>query len=120
MLLSFVLRLLSRIAKSESVVLNPDRNPLLRHLLRTTFYAHFCAGESESEIKGVLAGLKRIGYDGVILTYAKETVPHRAGTHRLMTRCSEEINARDEVETWERGSLKTIDLADKGDFVALK
>lgn len=111
-LLSFILRLLSRLASSESVLLNPDRNLLLRYLLRKTFYAHFCAGESSNEVRGVVVELKGMGYSGVILTYAKEISQNRNGTRRS--------DVRSEVEIWKRGSLETVGLASDGDLVALK
>lgn len=119
-LLSSVLQLLSRLARSKSVLLNPDRNLPLRYLLRKTFYAHFCAGESATEVRLVVAGLKRMGLSGVILTYAKEISPNRNGAQQLTMRCSDDSDVRSEVEMWKQGSLETVRLAGGGDLIALK
>ena len=119
MLLSSVLRLLSRLANSESVFLNPDRNPLLRYLLKKTFYAHFCAGESPDQVGLVVAELKRMGFSGVILTYAKEISPNRNGTHELATSCADD-DVWSEIDTWKQGTLETVKLVGAGDLVALK
>lgn len=118
-LLSSVLRLLSRLANSDSVFLNPDRNLFLHYLLKKTFYAHFCAGENPNEVGLVVAGLKRMGFSGIILTYAKEISPNRHGTPELMMSYSDD-DVRSEVETWKQGTLKTVRLAGEGDLVALK
>ena len=120
-LLSSILQLLSRIASSDSVLLNPDRNLLLRYLLKKSFYAHFCAGEGPNEVRLVVAGLKRMGFRGVILTYAKEISPNWNGTQHSTRRCPDDSDdVRSEVEMWKRGSLETVRLAGEGDLVALK
>lgn len=67
------------------------------------------------------AGLKRMGFSGVILTYAKEISPNRNGTQDLMMSGSDEDDdVRSEVEMWKRGTLETVRLAGGGDLVALK
>lgn len=102
------------------MLLNPDHNICLRYLLKKTFYAHFCAGESLNEVRGVAAELKGMGYTGVILTYAKEAMQSRRRTDRLMVECSDDGDARYEVEMWKRESLETVRMAGEGDLVALK
>lgn len=119
-LLSFSLRLLSQLANSQSALLSPNHNPLLRYVLKKTFYAHFCAGENPDEVREVVAGLKKMGYGGVILTYAKEITQHGSEANSLALGNGDEANAKTEAETWKQGSLETINLVNKGDFVALK
>lgn len=102
------------------MLLNPDHNLFLRYLLKKTFYAHFCAGESLEEVREVVTGLKGTGYQGVILTYGKEAMQSRSRTDRLMAECADDGDARSEVEIWKRGSLETIRMAGEGDLVALK
>jgi hypothetical protein len=65
---------LSFLAYSTSPIFNPDHNPVLRFLLKKSFYAQFCAGEKPAEIRRTIEGLQEMGYKGVILGYAKEVV----------------------------------------------
>lgn len=74
-LLTPSLGLLSLLARSQSPFLNPDRNPVLRYVLRKTIYAHFCAGETLKDVRITVSGLKEAGFKGVILAHAREIVP---------------------------------------------
>ncbi|KAK2801227.1 hypothetical protein FQN49_008915, partial [Arthroderma sp. PD_2] len=47
-------------------------NPVLSFLLDKVFYAQFCAGRNEAEVKQTVAGMKAMGYRGAILSYARE------------------------------------------------
>ena len=115
-LLNSSLRALSLLAYSKSPFLNPDRNPLLRHLLKKTFYAQFCGGESQQEIQATVNGLKSIGFSGVILTYAREIEIHDMSRWKKL----DDVKVRADVESWKNGNLKTIDLTERGEFVGLK
>lgn len=114
---------LSFLAYSKSPMFNPDHNPLLRFLLKKSFYAQFCAGERPAEIRRTIDSLQNMGYQGVILGYAKEVVleGNDVSTLDAATDCKEqeECNATD-VNAWEKGTLETVRLCKKGDFVALK
>ena len=68
--------------------------------------------------------LKKLGYHGVILGYAKEVVvDHEEGKQAPQI---ENIgndktgNAVQEVEAWKKGTLATLQLAEDGDMIALK
>ncbi|RDA91340.1 hypothetical protein CP533_0017 [Ophiocordyceps camponoti-saundersi (nom. inval.)] len=123
LLLPVSLRIMLALAHSSNPLLSPDRNPLLRFLLKKSFYAQFCAGENAAEVRQTVARLKGIGFTGVILGYAREVVlsddqaaalgPGQAG--RDVTEVENEA-----IESWARGTLETVNLADPGDFVALK
>lgn len=113
------LKILSLLAYSESPYLNPDRNPILRYLLKKTFYAQFCGGETRSEIQETVDGLKEIGFSGVILAYAKEIVVH-AGQDLSNFSDLDDVVVKADVESWKQGNLKTIDLTSSGQFVGLK
>ncbi|KAI8955682.1 proline dehydrogenase [Xylaria longipes] len=117
------LAIMSMLAHSNQALLNPDKNPLLRWFLKKTFYAQFCAGENAVEVRHTVDGLKRIGFAGVILGYAREVVLTDAQTHDLSS-CGEGPTAeecvRTEIKPWAAGSLETLQLAKPGDFVALK
>ena len=114
---------LSFLAYSKSPIFSPDHNPLLRFILKKSFYAQFCAGERPAEIRRTIDGLQEMGYKGVILGYAKEVVleGNDVATLDKATDCAEQerCNAED-VASWEKGTLETVELCKKDDFVALK
>lgn len=118
------LRIMAALANSASPLLNPDRNPLLRFFLKRTFYAQFCAGEHAGEVRATIARLKGIGFNGVILGYAKEVEPTPAQAGQLGAAAAqgkETQSAIDhEIRPWADGTLETVRLAEPGDFVALK
>jgi hypothetical protein len=95
----------------------------MRYLLKTTFYAQFCAGENTSEVKRTVDGLKSIGLKGVILGYAREVVLDKKQKEKLASRGDSEAAKaciRNEIIPWAKGTLETVRLTEPGDFVALK
>lgn len=115
---------MSLLANTTSPLLNPDRNPLLRALIKSTFYAQFCAGETAPEVRATIASLKGIGFSGVILGYAREVVLTKEQERALASSGLEGDVAdecvRSEVLPWKEGTLETVRLASEGDYVALK
>jgi len=112
---------LSVLSHSRSAFLNPDRNPVLHYLLKKTFYAQFCAGETREEIKVTVRDLKGLGYKGVILCYAKEVVMESdAEVKEKSSPTEDSAGEYREVELWKKGTLEMISLTGEGDFVALK
>lgn len=109
------LYLLSFLAHTKNAVLNPDRNFILHKILKRTFYAHFCAGESPKEVECKIQELKAIGLRGVILAYAKETVL-LPGSYID----SDKSHVSEEISTWRRGTLETVNLVERGDCASLK
>ena len=64
-----------------------------------------------------------MGYKGVILGYAREVVleGNDVSTLNPATDCAEQERCNTEdVTAWEKGTLETVELCRKGDFVALK
>lgn len=118
-LLTPSLRLLSIIANSQSPFLDPDRNPLLRYLLRKTIYAHFCAGENLDEVRKTSFNLKGLGYSGVILNHGKEIILEHDEMPKV-GRPHPDLAAQEDVENWKRINLETVRLVEEGGFVALK
>jgi proline dehydrogenase len=114
---------MSTLAHSQSPVLSPDKNPLLRFLLKHTFYNQFCAGENATEVNQTITGLKDIGFKGVILGYAREVVLDEKQKDDLAS-CGQDEAAeaciRNEIIPWAKGTLETVRLASPTDFVALK
>ncbi|KAI9821042.1 MAG: proline dehydrogenase [Pycnora praestabilis] len=120
-LLTPTLKILSVLANPSSPFLNPSRNPVLHYLLKKTFYSQFCAGETERDIKGTVEGLKEMGYEGVILGYAREVVlgVGRGAEQEKVGDVSVGDEKR-EIEVWKRGNLETIGMVEGGDHIALK
>ncbi|KAK4097424.1 proline oxidase-like protein [Parathielavia hyrcaniae] len=114
---------MSLLANTTNPVLNSERNPILKYFLKKTFYAQFCAGEDAPEVRQTIDSLKRIGFAGVILGYAKEVVLTDAHMKDLAS-CRSGVSAdecvRTEIMPWANGTLETVQLASPGDFVALK
>ncbi|KIH93254.1 proline oxidase PrnD [Sporothrix brasiliensis 5110] len=122
LLLGPSMAVMTLLSHSTNPLLNPDRNFLLRYLLKKTFYAQYCAGENEREVRQTVNNLKSIGFRGVILGYAKEVVLKDEekknldtfdGSNRLEATASE-------IRSWAEGTLETVRLTSAGDFVALK
>ncbi|RMZ81815.1 hypothetical protein DV738_g2008, partial [Chaetothyriales sp. CBS 135597] len=123
LLLQPSLAALSFLAHSKSPIFSPDRNPLLRFLLKGTFYAQFCAGETPTETRKTIADLKEMGYKGIILGHAKEVVLSEDEIAELDKSTDsdylDQIN-QSEILDWKQNTLDTIELASEDDFIALK
>lgn len=105
---------LSVLANPKNPVLDVARNPLLNWLVKNTIYKQFNAGENKAEVQRSIEEIKRLGYRGVLLGYAREVL---VGESKGPL---DEKAARQDVETWLKGTLQTVDMAHEGDFVALK
>ncbi|KXJ85465.1 proline oxidase-like protein [Microdochium bolleyi] len=110
-----------------SKLLNVDKNPIIHGILKRTFYNQFCAGETGAETRHCVRTLKDLGFRGVILTYARETVfDHKTqSAHGLLGAHQEKTSAAAEetdtcIEEWKNGTLETAALVEEGDFLALK
>ena len=114
-LLGASITVLKRVVASKSAFANPEKNPLLRWPLKKTFYAQFCAGENKDEVKKTVEEMRAIGYKGVIHEYALEVL---SGGDTVPEADSEQT--KQEIETWRKGMLQTLSMAEAGDFIALK
>ncbi|KAI4221089.1 MAG: hypothetical protein L6R36_007145 [Xanthoria steineri] len=114
-LLTPSLWILSLLAHSKSPFWQVEHNRLLHYIVKKTIYAQFCAGETPSEVKQTATELRKTGYQGVVLNYAKELVFDK-GAPIQQTKHDE---AKD-IEDWHRGLLKTVNLVNHGDYAALK
>lgn len=123
-LLSPSLAIMDILAHTNNAFLNPDRNPLLRYLIKSTFYAQFCAGETAAEVRKTISNLKGLGFSGVILGYAREVVLTDAQLKALSSFGLQgkelDESVKNEVIPWAKGTLETVRLAEEGDYVALK
>lgn len=115
---------LSYLSDSKYPLLDPDQNPGLKYVLSKTLYSQFCGGETPEEVKESVKGLKDLGYSGVILGYAKEVVmgveeaAAISSSHEPLAGSAREYD--DQLSSWKDGTLRTVDIAENGDFVALK
>ncbi|OCT50110.1 carbapenem antibiotics biosynthesis protein carD [Cladophialophora carrionii] len=111
------------LAHTTLPLFNPDRNPLLHFLLKRTFYAQFCGGETPPEVRRTIADFKNIGFEGVILGHAKEVVLSKEEAESLSAQPAAIDQAQvdaGEVATWKENTISTIELTQRGDYVALK
>ncbi|KAK1453846.1 hypothetical protein CMEL01_05505 [Colletotrichum melonis] len=106
-------------------VFDVQRNPLLHAILKKTMYNHFCAGESRHEVTSTIAEIKRMGFRGAILTYAREIVVDNT-TEEESGRGLKEMDSASEIESdagidaWREGVLETADMLSEEDILALK
>lgn len=116
------LALLNIVAKSQSPILNPDRNPILNKILRLAVYNHFCAGTNRTEVSKTVAEIKKIGYQGVILGYSKEIVldPNEKLARDETGSTSYSDKCYEMVEEWKHGTLDTLSMVERGDILAVK
>lgn len=113
-LLSFLLSLLKR--HSALFI----KAPVLRHAIQYFFYAHYCAGATGPEISRTVESLRKLGIKGVILNYAKEVdTPGVAAEGNEKSIDAQKLHET-QVSQWLDGTLKTIEYAPSGDYVALK
>ena len=106
---------LSHLANPKSPVIDVARNPLLNLLVKHTLYLQFNAGENKREVQQSIQEIKGLGYRGVLLGYAKEVLAGHGNAASLT-----EQAIRQEIQMWLDGTLQTVDMAQEGDFVALK
>ncbi|KAM6534342.1 hypothetical protein FALCPG4_007270 [Fusarium falciforme] len=59
-------------AETKNPIIDHDRNPILRRIMRFAIYDHFCSGITQQETVGGIAKIKTMGLTGVILNHAKE------------------------------------------------
>lgn len=111
---------MTRIAKSKSVILNPDKNHFMRGLMRILFYNHFCAGSTESQVKNTISTMKEMGFKGVILGYAREMIIDPAASPEEAARSGIAISPDDAMDKWREGNLRSLQMIDNGDFLAVK
>ena len=112
--------LLKRITNSPSGLLSPDRNPLVRAIVKPIIYDQFCAGTNKIEIRAKVSQIKSLGFSGVILCYGKE-LQIRSSSHSQIKDNDEPREAVDqELEFWKQGNLETLDMICDGDYLGIK
>jgi len=108
-----------KIANSQSRWLNPDKNPVLRAVIRPIIYDHFCAGRNVAEIQRTSSVIKGLGFSGVVLCYGKEVA--LSADEKFLGYGDGEGAAIDaEIKQWRDGNLATLDMIKEGDWLGIK
>jgi proline dehydrogenase len=105
---------MTAIANSRSPLLSPDYNPLLRVMIKPFVYDQFCAGSHKPEIQKTIQQISDMGFDGVIMQYAKEFAP---GEQHESPSSAE---GDPELEHWVKGNLETLDMIESGNWLGIK
>jgi copper homeostasis protein CutC len=120
-LLKPALGLLKYVIDSKSSVIHPSKNPIMRYLLRKTIYNHFCAGENEIEVRRSVQKMKALGFEGVILGYARESVANMDDVQHLPASSNVKQEVWDRaVDEWKDGNLRTLKMIGQGDYMNVK
>ncbi|KAH8717503.1 putative proline dehydrogenase, mitochondrial [Beauveria bassiana] len=100
---------------------NPETNPLLNTLVRHVVYDQFCAGTNEAEVAKSIQSFKTLGYQGVILTFAKEIVLSEEERAAAAANPGQYTQAHhDLVASWLDASLASLRMLQPGDVLAMK
>lgn len=112
------LAVFSKVAHSHSAFLNPDKNPILRAVIRPIIYDQFCAGVNEAEVRETSRAIKQLGFSGVVLCYGKEVqFSEETGFHGY---AGKQSALEAEVDEWRQGNLSTLDMTEQGDWLGIK
>ena len=112
--------LLKKISNSPSRMLNPDKNPLLRVIVKPLIYDQFAAGRNRVEIQARISQIKSLGFTGVILGYGKEIPIQKPNQPRVDDLNNAHETFDQELESWKQGHLETLDMIGDGDYLAIK
>lgn len=102
--------------------LDPESNTVLNRLIRWVVYDQFCAGANKTEVAKSLGDFKSLGYQGVILTFAKEIVLDEKQRDSAVSEATGDYSQScyDMVESWKQSSLDSLRMIEAGDVLAMK
>lgn len=109
---------MERLARSESALLDVDKNPVLRGIVRPLIYKQFCAGRNRQEIQETINSIKDMGYTGVILCYAREITINKDDADSS-AKVSDEAIVKN-INAWRDGNLETLESVGEGDYIGIK
>lgn len=111
----------------KSILFDVDRNVVLHWIMKSVFYKQFCAGETHDEVKSTIRHFKDMGFQGAIMTYAKETVfDHRTKAQQglgITKNAEQDVSGNTfcpHIEAWRKGTVETVELLGKDDYLAVK
>ena len=111
---------LKKISNSSSPFLNPDRNPILRALVKPLMYDQFCAGRNRPEIQATVSHIKSLGFSGVILCYGKEIQIQKSIQPQVNDFHHSQSVLDEELQLWMNGNLETLNMVGEGDWIGIK
>lgn len=120
LLYRFGFAILQKVATSRSAIFNPDRNPLLRAVVKPLIYDQFCAGTNKQEVNETIARIKSIGFSGVILCSGKEIELRDPTESSLSASDNVAANVDVEIAIWEQKNIETLAMIGHGDFLGIK
>lgn len=106
---------LSLLAHPRNAFCDVAKNPLLNTLIKHTIYKQFNAGENKLEVQESINKIKALGCRGVLLGYAREVLIGENDDASYDAKA-----ALADIQFWIDGTMQTVDMAQPGDFVALK
>lgn len=101
------------VADSQSAFLNPDKNPILRAIIKPLIYDQFCAGRNEIEVQKTSQGIRDLGFSGSVLVYGIEMYVEHAAK-------ATQEQSRRQLQMWKEGNLQTLRMGKEGDWLGLK
>ncbi|RAK72662.1 putative proline oxidase Put1 [Aspergillus fijiensis CBS 313.89] len=125
-LLTPCLSLMKLLVDSPSKLLRPSSNAAMDYLLRRSIYDHFCAGTNEIEVRQTVREMKRLGFKGVILGYARESIAqvspssHQETIAAVLQGQLQQAQWEQAVNEWKEGNLRTLKMLGEGDYLAVK
>lgn len=108
------------ICNAKLAIFNVDRNPVLNRLLRLFLYDQYAAGATAGEVAKTTREIKGMGYNGVILGYAKEVVLQDPAGRRGVSEHEHTAAQERVIEQWKDEQIQTLRMIDRGDFLAVK
>lgn len=112
------LAIFSTIANSKSSLLNPDKNPLLRAVIKPVVYDQFCAGTNRQEVKRTSAAIRDLGFSGGVLCYGKEV--QLDANNQPYGHDGKDASMEAEIQEWREGNLRTLEMMGEGDWLGMK
>lgn len=107
------------VVNSKSAFLNPDKNFVLRAVIRSLIYNHFCAGTNAKEIRKTISDIKDMGYSGVILSCGREIIVDSSVPQTgLSGAASTAVDSH--IKSWQEANIETLSVLGDGDYMALK
>lgn len=108
------------IATSKSRILNPDKNLLLRAIIRPLIYDQFCAGVNKDQVQSKIASTTAIGFSGVILGAGREVELHNPDQDATSMGEQSFVEFNPDIEEWRQRNVETLSMLGPGNFFSMK
>lgn len=115
-LLKWTMPLFQRMSRTDSKLLHPDSNLLVKAMIKPIFYDQFCAGTTQREVARTRNDIRAIGYSGIVLCLGREVHVGVSGSLDLTMHRNRDV----EIDNWRDGNLETLNMVESGDLVGIK